>query len=230
MDMYLIIIVRPSEWPKVKLGTLHSVLLTCHQLRIEALSYFEQQYLPKLALYFDNVPELLHTTQALQALDSRYQDLPLYLHSAEAVAQHLHPHSADDLNIWKHYYAVASDIPRFIFYQFDDANLPKYHNGVRVHQVERSTMVCHRLGQEISVTKNFVPRTGLLITGHSIRQYYGCNYVVLSGRAKDLRWADAVVSEDAKCMRTFARMAKAKVAKARVKFRVPRVRTLWVSM
>ena len=76
----------PAEWPKLstqksELRTYTSVISTCKAIRDEAKDHFEDHFMPRLTLYFDNVPALHSFCSTVAVLDLTYWNIKFSLRS-----------------------------------------------------------------------------------------------------------------------------------------------------
>ncbi|KAK4547062.1 hypothetical protein LTR36_001283 [Oleoguttula mirabilis] len=200
--------VLPSEWPKIDLSTHTSILRTCHQLRSEAQAYFEKQYLPRLTLHFENLPDMHHFTKVAAELGPAYQNVRVCVHNCALSAWYFH--NDGDQNVLDALRSAASDMGTFIEDQATATWRRKFERPIkrffyaekldpliRLDHPHKMKLSDHRwsmsiprtrLGKKVDVLQLPMFDSPLSISIHQIRGHEETTYAVISGRAKDLLW------------------------------------------
>ncbi|KAK4900273.1 hypothetical protein LTR27_002497 [Elasticomyces elasticus] len=70
-----------TEWPKINTSIICKLAKVCKQVNNEAQAHFAANYLSKLVLYFDNVPDLFAFGNAVKHLPTHYKNIGIVLHT-----------------------------------------------------------------------------------------------------------------------------------------------------
>ncbi|KAK5132991.1 hypothetical protein LTR08_008278 [Meristemomyces frigidus] len=195
------------EWPAADYKNLRSVLLTCQQMRAEAQWHFETHYLPKLTVYFDNVPDLRHFAEKIAGLDVKYGDIQICLHDSLLIASRFNKISnmpAKRVQVQPRLERLAEEVRDFVQYQEAPKTSAEYAAMSRRTKklmpwttrpdsssntndlIVRTT--CYRADRRIEViTPIKPPRPGLKTSMHRICNTWHTDYVVVVGCVKLLQ-------------------------------------------